>query len=205
MKFFKSNITSLVTAALTLIFFLFFALLGTGTIFSSIDPNAGVTYYYNLYQLHQVNADGTVPSIAVFIGLIFIFELVNINKKARNVRTKKFFNGLFYIVIFSLSLYSFITLITNIKYRSNYQVYGLGIAVLVFMAFTFVLSAFGTVLNFIQFALLPNPSTETNGSNNKNKNTGPLERLKTLKMLLDKGAITDEEYNRISKKYIDKL
>lgn len=157
----------------------------------------------SLYSSYAWNDGIFPPDISLFISIaagimVFLFMLLSVFTKVRNMRFAWFFSFSFYLI----SILCMVSLLID----SYYYLLPAGRTIYLFSWLLAVISFLTSVFHLIVGIKTPKFVSEKAAKQIKDKASAEaIERLKTLKKLFDEGAITQEIYDEKKKKYIDLL
>ena len=185
----RNKLTSLILLGVNVLnFFLFFALI--------LGMSSG---YYERYYLTWITGEIFMPIIG---GLLFIILtptiVLHFFGKLRFVRLHKFMSFVDYGAIFGLYVAAFVLGILD---RAP-------AGVVLWTLVSMISAIFTAIVSLMQLSTIETPKPVQRSyqtAKPANNAADAVQKLRTLKELLDQGIISEEEYNEKKKKYIELL
>ena len=186
---------NLILMLLAFFSFVIYALIGLDNIGYSYEYGNGLYLYVNCLGVIFVPIVAGLFLILLPLTTLFYFG------KLKYVRVHKFMSTVDFLGVFGVSLAQGILILC---YSDNLNTRGVFLNI--FLIFTCVFSMMSAILCFVQLCMMPRLVNEKEQKIIKSRESNnAIQKLRTLKQLLDEGAITEEEYNEKKQKYIDLL
>lgn len=206
MNFVKNKSNHLSIAITSFLTFLIFSIAGIMTIErreAVMETAEGATFYWVYSNIYSSAAIYIVP-ITIFLFLILlIVTLLAYNSKLKSIVTYKAVGTICYSAILALLILEAIDL------NTLYQLNLIGNVVDIMLFVTMALVLLGLILVLI-YSFSPSTYVSMKPRKNEGKKRDKereyaVKRLRNLKMLLDGGAINQEEFDKLKQKYINLL
>ena len=155
----------------------------------------------HVITLYDCLGDIFVPIVGLLFCVLIPLTLRFYFDKLQYVRVHKFMSFLDYLGVFGVSLAQGILVDAY-----SFEITTLGVIVIIFIILTCVFSLLSALVCLFNLFTMPKYVSYKKTQRKRNMESDmAAQKLRTLKSMLDSGAITLEEYNEKKKKYIDLL